>query len=377
MIGYLSNWFGSTNFMPHGYCFLWEPSLLWVVVSSDLITAASYFSIPFALWYFVQKRPNVPFRWVFMLFGVFVLACGVTHLFSIWNIWHADYWAEAMAKAVTAAVSAVTAILLWPMLPKALLIPSTLQLESANRELRTEALRRQNAESAMQVANDSLERSVAQRTAELEQVAESLRQSEARFRSLTEMSSDFYWESDTEHRLTARGSADKKSSTVSVFQRGAQIGERRWEIPHLSPDADGWKAHRAVLDAHLPFRDFGISRLGTEGSERHISISGDPVFDTSGTFTGYRGVGTDITERKRAEDELRARETRYAAIANSAADAFITSDGTGRIVAWNPSAERMFGYAETEASGQPLTMLIPQRFQDRHLDGMKRVQSSG
>jgi PAS domain S-box-containing protein len=132
-----------------------------------------------------------------------------------------------------------------------------------------------------------------------------LAESEERFRSLTEMSSDFYWESDTEHRLTTRNSANKKLSTVSAFQRGAQIGERRWDIPHLSPDAAGWKAHRAVLDAHLPFRNFELSRTGVDGGERFISISGDPVFDASGAFKGYRGVGADVTERRQYEVNLR------------------------------------------------------------------------
>jgi len=132
-----------------------------------------------------------------------------------------------------------------------------------------------------------------------------MRESEVRFRSLTEMSSDFYWESDAEHRLTQRASADKKSSTVSVLQQDAQIGERRWDIPYLSPDEAGWKAHRAVLDAHRPFRDFELSRGGADGTERHISISGDPLFDASGAFKGYRGVGTDITARKQAEQALR------------------------------------------------------------------------
>ncbi|TAN54363.1 MAG: hypothetical protein EPN19_06530, partial [Betaproteobacteria bacterium] len=105
-----------------------------------------------------------------------------------------------------------------------------------------------------------------------------MRQSEVRFRTLAEMSSDFYWESDTEHRLTQRGSADKKVSSVSVFRQGTQLGERRWEIPYLSPDEAGWRAHRAGLEARQPFRDFELSRLGTDGTEHHISISGDPVF---------------------------------------------------------------------------------------------------
>ena len=140
--------------------------------------------------------------------------------------------------------------------------------------------------------------------AERKRAERALHDSEVRFRSLTEMSSDFYWESDADHRLTQRGSAGK-ASTVSVFQRGAQIGERRWEIPYLSPGEAGWRAHRAVLDAHLPFRDFELSRLGSDGTERYLLISGDPVFDDSGTFTGYRGVGTDITDRRRAERALR------------------------------------------------------------------------
>lgn len=173
--------------------------------------------------------------------------------------------------------------------------------------------------------------SVARDITKRKRVESALHESEARFRSLTEMSSDFYWESDSEHRLTQRGSADKES-TVSVFQRGAQIGERRWDIAYLSPDESGWRAHRAILDAHLPFRNFELSRLGTDGTERHISISGDPVFDAAGIFNGYRGVGADFTERKRQEEELRrlneelerrvAERTRALEIANDELEAF-------------------------------------------------------
>lgn len=131
------------------------------------------------------------------------------------------------------------------------------------------------------------------------------RESEARFRSLTEMSSDFYWESDAEHRLSAGTSAGSKASTATIFRRGTQIGERIWEIPYLSPDEADWRAHRAMRDAHQPFRNFELSRSGADGTERYMSISGDPMFDASGAFKGYRGVGTDITTRKRSEQALR------------------------------------------------------------------------
>jgi diguanylate cyclase (GGDEF)-like protein/PAS domain S-box-containing protein len=132
-----------------------------------------------------------------------------------------------------------------------------------------------------------------------------LRESETRFRSLTEMSSDFYWESDAEHRLSEGNSADSKASIATMFRRGAQFGDRIWEIPCLSPDEAGWRAHRADRDAHRPFRNFEFSRPGADGTERYMSISGDPVFDAFGAFNGYRGVGTDITERKRSEQALR------------------------------------------------------------------------
>jgi diguanylate cyclase (GGDEF)-like protein/PAS domain S-box-containing protein len=135
-----------------------------------------------------------------------------------------------------------------------------------------------------------------------------MRESEARFRSLTEMSSDFYWESDAGHRITQRSSADIRIGADSVFRQGAQIGDRRWDVPYMSPDESGWRAHREVLDAHQSFRDFDFSRLAVDGTERHISISGDPVFDAFGKFSGYRGVGRDTTGRKQAEQALRASE---------------------------------------------------------------------
>jgi len=200
-----------------------------------------------------------------------------------------------------------------------------------------------------------------------------LRESEARFRSLTEISSDFYWESDAEHRLTARGSAGK-ASRVSMFQRGAQIGERRWEIPYLSPDEAGWQAHRAVLDAHQPFRDFEFSRLGSDGTERYISISGDPVFDASGAFTGYRGVGTDITERKRAEAGLRKLSH---AIEQSPAATVIT-DTDGRIEYVNPIFTQMTGFTPEELIGKtPAVIKSGLTLPDVYEDLWRTIKSGG
>ena len=195
----------------------------------------------------------------------------------------------------------------------------------------------------------ALARKLEDKMAQLEAAKRKLQESETRFRSLTEMSSDFYWESDAEHRLIQRTSAAKKTSAVSVFERGAQIGERRWEIPYLSPDEAGWAAHRAMLDAHLPFRDFVISRTGTDGSERFISISGDPLFDASGAFAGYCGVGTDITERKRTEEALRASEDRYRDLVENSRDLICTHDLEGRLLSVNAAVSRVSVSARSAA----------------------------
>jgi signal transduction histidine kinase len=123
------------RYAPHGYCLLWQPELIWTHVVSDALIASAYFSIPVALIYFVRKRRDVAFGAMFWLFALFILACGTSHLMSIWNLWHGDYGIEAGVKALTALASVPTAILLWPLIPKALAIPSPSQLQRANGEL--------------------------------------------------------------------------------------------------------------------------------------------------------------------------------------------------------------------------------------------------
>jgi diguanylate cyclase (GGDEF)-like protein/PAS domain S-box-containing protein len=148
---------------------------------------------------------------------------------------------------------------------------------------------------------------------------ERLRASEQRFRSLVALSSDFYWETDAEHRISVRDEGGRPSA-APTFAGGAAIGKRRWELPFLSPDMQGWMAHKALLDAHLPFQDFELSRPAVDGGARHFSISGEPMFDAQGAFKGYRGVGCDITVRKSAllTLELEHAVNRHLADAHSA-----------------------------------------------------------
>jgi signal transduction histidine kinase len=140
---------------PHGFCLAWDPALLDLHVISDAVIALSYYSIPLALAYFVLRRQDLAFSWVFILFAVFILACGTTHVLDIWTLWHADYVTQGLVKAFTALASVLTACLLWPLIPKALLLPSPAVLRQANERLTAEihntetaviALRKETAE---------------------------------------------------------------------------------------------------------------------------------------------------------------------------------------------------------------------------------------
>lgn len=158
MLEYLGGLLDRSSLSPHGICLLWRPELIWTHVVSDLVIGLAYFSIPVALGVFVTRRRDIVFGWIFWAFAVFILACGTTHFFSIWTLWVPDYAVEALIKALTAIVSLATAILLWPLLPKALALPSPEQLRRANAELVARVKERDDALEALRQANAERDR---------------------------------------------------------------------------------------------------------------------------------------------------------------------------------------------------------------------------
>lgn len=155
--------FYSGDFMPHGYCYMWRPGVVWLHVVSDGLIALAYFSIPFSLIYFIRKRRDVPFHWIFVCFGVFILACGATHAMEIWTLWHANYWLSGGVKLITAAASVPTAVMLIRLVPHAVALPSP-------EAMRIEIAERARAQKALDEARNELELRVQKRTAELQRV---------------------------------------------------------------------------------------------------------------------------------------------------------------------------------------------------------------
>ena len=135
--------------------------------------------------------------------------------------------------------------------------------------------------------------------------ADELRESEVRFRSLTELSSDWYWEQDEDLRFTY---LSNQAFDLTGYSAESSLGKRRWEIASMTPLSSSWTEHQAVLAARQPFRDFETCRVGPDGTVRYLSISGAPIFDEQGRFKGYQGIGRNITERRQAEEEFKRLE---------------------------------------------------------------------
>ena len=129
-----------------------------------------------------------------------------------------------------------------------------------------------------------------------------LHESEVRFRSLTALSSDWYWEQDENFRFVR---VDGRAFDSNEVSRAAYIGRTRWEAGDHGLTQAQWAEHQSVLQAHQTFRNFEMQRTGTTGIVSWTSISGLPIFDAQEVFRGYRGIGRDITEYKRNEDESR------------------------------------------------------------------------
>ncbi|WP_410499302.1 PAS domain S-box protein [Chitinibacter sp. S2-10] len=180
-----------------------------------------------------------------------------------------------------------------------------------------------------------------------------LKEAKHHLQDMVELSSDWFWEQDTEARFTmvTGGFFNRFDLPQSYF-----IGKRRWELGQGGLTQAEWDAHREVLAAQQPYRDFEYtSTLGRETII--VSVSGYPVFDEQGQFKGYRGIGRDVTDIRAAQKALLSEQRRAQATLDSIADGVITTDVDGRVDYLNPVASSLIGWECAAASGQMLTTI--------------------
>lgn len=152
------------SFMPHGYCFQWRTDLLFMMLVGNSLTFLSYSLIPVALIHLVKKRKDLKFNGIFLLFAAFIAFCGVTHALEILNIWYGYYFLQSVVHLLTGLVSALTALVLWKLVPSILAFPSREALSEQNVKLL-------QAHEELATANRNLEEKVKQRTESLQQLA--------------------------------------------------------------------------------------------------------------------------------------------------------------------------------------------------------------
>ncbi|MBW4497967.1 MAG: PAS domain S-box protein [Oscillatoria princeps RMCB-10] len=346
--------FFSGNFMPHGQCYLWKPQLVWLHAVSDLSIALAYYAIPLMLLYFVRKRRDVPFRWIFLLFGSFIVACGTTHLMEVWLLWHPDYWLAGFLKALTAAISAFTALQLVPLLPRALALPSQAQLELVNKTLQKEVSERRCAEEQVRTLNSQLEQRVSERTAELEaanaqllreigerqQAQEELQKSLALLQATFDSTADGILAVDTEGKIV-------------TFNRKFQ---EMWLIPDAIDQSRESPASLAIVKDLLKSPESFLcqmKQLPEAESYDILEFKDGRIFErySQPQRVGHTTVGRvwnfrDITERRQAEAE----RDRFFTLS---IDMLCVAGFDGNFKQLNPAWSKTLGFRDYELLGKP------------------------
>ncbi|SMF95143.1 PAS domain S-box-containing protein [Methylomagnum ishizawai] len=280
------NPFSLGGFIPHGYCLNWSPWLLWTMALSDAVIFVSYLSLPVALGYFARHRADFPYTRLLWLFVAFILACGMTHLMGAVVLWKPFYWLDALFRAITAVVSALTAGMLWPLMPQLLKFPSRFALQEANERLRREVAERGRAEAALREAKALLERGLA---------AERMRMA-----AIVESSGDAIIGIDLDGAITSWNAAAER---IFGYAAGEAIGQPfQMMVPPEWADWDGETTRRILAGETI--QNFETALLHKSGRRIEISKTLSPIRDGQGQVVGLSRILRDITERKRAEAAL-------------------------------------------------------------------------
>src|SRR5262245_17900637 len=268
--------FSSDSFMPHGHCYLWKPGLVRLHLATDALIALAYVSIPFTLVRLVRQRRDVPFRWLFVWFGLFIVSCGATHVYEVWNLYHADYWAAGLVKAFTAFASVATAVLLARSMPEVMALPTPTALRDAN-----EALRR---------SQEELEQRVAERTAELSRLNATLRFQAQLLGSVQNVVVAF----DTEGRITHwNRQAEESLGWMGDEVRGRPVLETLVSAGGAEAEVE---AIRQSLAAGMPWTgELAVRRK--DGQSLPAWVTQSPVRGEAQALAGAVLVVVDISER--------------------------------------------------------------------------------
>jgi len=382
IFAFFRNLFDTEGWPARWHCGEWTGFHGWLYIISDLAIWGAYFAIPSILAAFVLRKKDVPFPRIFWLFGLFILACGTTHLVDALAFWWPAYRFNALVRFLTAVVSWGTVAALIPIVPVALALRTPGEMEA-------EIAERKQVENELRNLKDELERRVEERTAQLDATNQDLkRQIAERHRAEQELR-------DTAERLDlalkasntgawnwdlASGRLVWDERTHALFGLKPEMFKEKYEdfVSTLHAD-DRQRVEvevRAAIQQHLDF-DTEYRVVWSDGSVRHVTARGRAFYDQAGAPVRMSGVCLDITERKLAEEALREGQARLAGLVASAMDAIVSVDADQRVVMFNAAAERMFRCPAKEAIGQPIERFVPERFRAGHGAHISRFGETG
>ena len=308
----------SRDFTPHGFCYLWDPRIVWLHVISDGLITLSYYCIPIVLVYFIRKNRDLPFNRIFWMFGGFILACGTTHLMEIWNVWHSSYLVAGVIKAITAAVSVITVAMLIPLVPKAISLPGRMDLQGR------EITERAQAEVALR---------------------ESLTASEVALKELADQKFAL-----DQHAIVAitdvQGTityVNDKFCAISQYSKEQLLGEnhRILNSDH-HPTEFFQEMYRTIANGKVWHGE--IKNRAKDGSIYWVDTTIVPFLTPDGKPRQYVAIRADITERKRGEEALRESEERFQSMVNSIPQLAWMAEADGHIFWYN---QRWYEYTGT------------------------------
>ncbi|MBW4495143.1 MAG: PAS domain S-box protein [Oscillatoria princeps RMCB-10] len=322
MVEFWQSFFGSDPFIPHGHCYLWKPDLVSLHIASDSLIALAYYSIPIALVYFVHKRRDLPHPWILLLFGLFIISCGTTHLMEIWTLWHPIYWTAGWLKAFTAFVSVLAAALLVPLIPQALALSSPAQLEAANRQLEAEIRDRRR-------------------------VGETLRKSQQMLQLVMDNIPQYIFWKD---RHSVYLGCNVAFAGVAGLKNPQEIaGKTDYDLPWTKEQTEFFRSCDArIMGTDKPEAHIIEPALLADGKQAWFETNKIPLHDSEGTVVGILGTIEDITHRLRSEEELRKMRERFELAVRGSRDGLWDWDIQTNDVYFSPRWKNMLGFEDWE-----------------------------
>lgn len=343
MLEFFPNFLDPGPFIPHGHCYLWNPELVGLHVISDLLITLTYYSIPFALLYCVNKRRDLPYPWLFILFGGFIISCGTTHLLDIWTLWYPIYWISGWVKAVTAVVSIFAAASLFGIIPQALALPSPAQLQA---EITSRQLK------------------------EIE-----LQKSQERFDLAVRGSKDGIWDLDL---LTGDIYLSPRWKNILGYEDNELPNQLEEWHKRIHPEDRNF-VHNLLqesCDCQHPNYEIEYRLRHKNGSYRWISSRAAVVYNDSGKPTRMAGSNTDITERKQAEESLRVSETELRTLFAAMSDIIFILNTEGRYLKIAPTSLVSLYKPREEMIGKTLHDTLPPATANQFLDCIQQALSN-